>query len=223
MLQVTEHSISTVFLENIQLSKFNEFRTAINEPTGNFFYDPWVLKQEFKNTIWESIYDSLKETDKGEARIIRLEAGNCYTLHADIDDRYHLNLSGDNCYLLDMESKTMHGLSPDGKWYLMNAGLLHTAINLGPKVRYQLVIRKLLKRSTCSDLTNLKITSNIDNLDTSRFYFDNQASGWLNEQNKKGNIDNFNYSKDYVKLSVNTNLVSELEHLLYKNFSIEIL
>ena len=39
-------------MNNIQS---DEFRVAINQPTGNFFYDPWVIKPEYQNTVWEKL------------------------------------------------------------------------------------------------------------------------------------------------------------------------
>ena len=30
-------------------------KTSINSPTGNFFYDPWTIKEEYKGTVWETL------------------------------------------------------------------------------------------------------------------------------------------------------------------------
>ena len=70
----------------------NDFKTSLNEPTGSFFYDPWVIKPQFKNTPWEQLLNSLNQTVIGEARIIKLDIEKCYTAHADIDDRWYLAL-----------------------------------------------------------------------------------------------------------------------------------
>ena len=54
----------------------------LTQQTGDFFYDPWELKQEYKDTVWEEIWCSLPG-DTGQARIIVLESPSCYTQHAD--------------------------------------------------------------------------------------------------------------------------------------------
>lgn len=45
----------------------DEFRYTINKPTGNFFYDPWVVKEEYQGTVWQDILSYLPK-DIGEAR-----------------------------------------------------------------------------------------------------------------------------------------------------------
>ena len=105
MLNKTNYSINPELLQNIIAYIDTESdRSAINQPTGNFFYDPWEIKPEFRDTIWETIYDSLPKA-KGEARIIRLTSGEGYVAHADIDDRFHLNLIGNNAFLIDLEKE----------------------------------------------------------------------------------------------------------------------
>ena len=159
----------------------------LTQQTGDFFYDPWELKQEYKDTIWEEIWCSLPG-DTGQARIIVLESPSCYTQHADIDDRYHLNLFGDESYLIDLENTQMYKLVQDGIWYEMDAGRLHSAINIGEHMRMQLVVRQLLKRNTLKNPTEVSITVNGTN---PRYHFDNSLSPWLNRANKRGIINSF--------------------------------
>jgi len=148
MLTPTNYIVNTkLFQEACQTAPENwGGRTTINKPTGNFFYDPWELKDEYKGTVWQTLYDSLPVT-KGEARIIVLGPGQAYQSHADIDDRYHLNILGDESFLIDLMREQMHKLNQDGIWYDMDAGFLHTAANFGRRARVQLVIRKLLKKN----------------------------------------------------------------------------
>ena len=54
-----------------------EFRVPINEPTGNFFYDPWKIKKEYEGTVWADILATLP-ISVGEARIIVLDPTKCY-------------------------------------------------------------------------------------------------------------------------------------------------
>jgi hypothetical protein len=189
-------------------------KTTINKPTGNFFYDSWVLKDEYRGTVWETLYESLPMS-KGEARIIILDPGLCYQSHADIDDRYHLNILGDNCYLIDLVRETMHPLSRDGVWYDMDAGFLHTATNFGRCARIQLVIRKLLKKNNLlHDPVSVKLESTLDNKDYARYLFDNSVSPWLNQANKSGIINNFSYTREQVTFDIEADKLNSLAHIL---------
>ena len=146
MLTPTNYTVESILFQEACRSLPNEvMKTTINKPTGNFFYDPWILKDEYKGTVWETLYNSLPVV-KGEARIIILDPRQCYQVHADIDDRYHLNILGDNSYLIDLVRDIMHPLAQDGIWYDMDASFLHTATNFGRRARVQLVVRKLLKK-----------------------------------------------------------------------------
>ena len=89
MLSKTNHTVDiSLFQEACDQLPSRDMKTTINCPTGNFFYDAWKLKEEFKGTVWETLYNSLPVA-KGEARIIILDPAHCYQTHADIDDRYH--------------------------------------------------------------------------------------------------------------------------------------
>ena len=152
MLVKTQYTVS---IDDMPLLK--KGKHDLTAPSGDFFYDPWILLEEYKNTVWESIWNSLP-IDAGQARVIVMESPSCYTQHADIDDRYHLNLSGDQDYLIDLGNQQMHKLEKDGVWYIMDAGRLHTAISVGEHTRMQLVVRKLLTRNTLKDSVSVKIT-----------------------------------------------------------------
>jgi hypothetical protein len=211
-------------LIDIVVSKIDGTDTiTINQPTGDFFYDDWELKSEYKDTAIEHIYSSLPKR-KGEARIISLSGGEAYSSHADIDDRYHLNLSGDRSFLIDLDNRTMHETQTDGCWYLMDAGRKHSAVNFGYKIRYQLVVRKLLDKGNIKEPINFKITvkENI-NLDTARFIFDDVISSCLNILNKEGFLDNFSYSNNVIKFTTDAQHVYKLEDILPKEFKMEII
>jgi hypothetical protein len=45
-----------------------------------------------------------------------------YTSHADIDDRWHLSLTAEQSYLIDLDNMQMHKIDIDGYWYDMDAG-----------------------------------------------------------------------------------------------------
>jgi hypothetical protein len=189
----------------------------LTQPTGNFFYDPWELKPEFIGTCWEPIWDSLPG-DKGQARIIVLESPSCYTQHADIDDRYHLNLFGDEDYLIDLQSREMFQLKKDESWYIMDAGRLHTAISIGEHFRAQLVVRKLLTHNVLTHPISAVITAGGNN---PRYHFDNKISPWLNRANKSGIIDNFKKDGNSVFFNLEQSYLDSIKKIIPADFTYE--
>jgi hypothetical protein len=220
MLSKTNYTVDTsLFQEACNQLPRRDMKTTINQPTGNFFYDQWMLKDEYKGTVWETLYNSLP-IDKGEARIIILDSAHCYQTHADIDDRYHLNILGEACYLIDLVKEQMHGLEQDGVWYDMDAGLLHTATNFGRRARVQLVVRHLLKKNELLDPVEIVLSSTVSNTDDTRFIFDNTLSPWLNQANKLGYINNFSYSPITVKFNIEKNKLDLFKSILPAEFSL---
>lgn len=199
-------------------------RTTINRPVSNYFYDEWELKEEYTGTIWEKIYNSLP-TRKGEARVITLDRGVNYYSHADIDDRWHLNIQGEKSYLIDLDNDVMHQIDPDGKWYTMDAGRIHVGANFGSIPRTQLVIRQLLTHNDLYDRVNVKVTIPIDRVDSdARYRFDWKLSPWLNIANKMALIDNFNFNGvNCVQFDVERKLLNKVYNLLPDtDFNIEV-
>ena len=212
MLVKTPYTVSIDDMPLLEKGKHD-----LTVPSGDFFYDPWVLLEEYKNTVWESILNSLP-IDTGQARIIVMESPSCYTQHADIDDRYHLNLSGDQDYLIDLDNQQMHKLVKDGVWYEMDAGRLHTAISVGEHTRMQLVVRKLLTRNVLNDSVSVKITAGGSN---PRYSFDNTMSVWLNRASKNKTISNFKQSEASVYFDVEQSSLEELKSIVPKEFKLE--
>jgi len=219
MLKQTPYKAS---LENINqiTNLFDEAKKYdLTEPTGDFFYDPWILKEEYIGTPWEDIWCGLP-IDTGQARVIVLESGTCYFQHADIDDRFHLNLRGDEAYLIDLENEVMHKCNLDGIWYEMDAGRLHSAASFGKYNRAQLVVRKLLKRNNLINPVEVTIVGTGDTL---RYDFDNTLSIWLNRANKIKIINDFEFvNSNTVKFKIEKEYVEELTGLLPNNFKITI-
>jgi len=222
MISSTQYSVS-VSLINQALSTINndDFKLVINQPTGDFFYDAWSIKKEFQDTPWQDILDSLPGPI-GEARIITLESGTNYYSHADIDDRWHLSLQGNQSYLIDLDTQTMFETVQDGQWYLMNAGKLHTAANFGQLPRRQLVVRKLLTKNTLIDPINIKLTQRKDTYDY-RYQFDHRISPWLNMANKTGLISDFSYTQEQVTLKVEKIALDDLANVLGEFFKAEVI
>lgn len=221
MLISTKYKIDpSIFKEACNQLPSGEMKTTINQSTGDFFYDSWVLKDEYKNTVWQNIYNSLPEI-KGEARIIILDPGQCYQSHADIDDRFHLNIQEEQGYLIDLENNILHRLLTDGIWYEMDAGRLHTATNFGRCARIQLVVRKLLNDVKLKDPISIKIISEGYQKDHARFLFDNTVSAWLNRANKQGIIYGFKFSVNEVTFDIERSFLDDLNKILIDGFKIE--
>ena len=220
MLTPTNYTVdSKLFQEACHHLPTGEMKTTINQPTGNFFYDPWVLKDEYKGTVWETLYDSLP-VSKGEARIIILDPNQCYQIHADIDDRYHLNILGEECYLMDLIREQMFRLEQDGIWYDMDAGFLHTATNFGRRARIQLVVRQLLNKNKLKEPMTVALSTTIVNTDDARFMFDNTLSPWFNEANKLGFINDFEHSTVMIKFNIEQDKLESFKRILPEEFKI---
>lgn len=166
-------------------------RHQLNRPTGHWLYDPYVIANEWRNTEFERLLESIP-MPIGEARLMKLSFGECYSAHADVDDRLHINLvSNDQSYLIDLNESKMYQLNTDGKLYRMNGGKIHTAVNFGSTDRIQLVIRIPLKRYTQKDF----VTKTIEFLDPAfnlRYILDNHISSYINWAIKNKEIGYFN-------------------------------
>jgi hypothetical protein len=219
MLSKTIHTVPLSIIDNaIEEMPLVDFKMPLNAPSGNFFYDPWHIRPEFVGSIWETILNTLP-FDLGEARIIKLEPGNSYLSHADIDDRWHLSLTGNRSYLIDLDSHKVHLLKKDGIWYKMNAGKLHTASNFGQIPRYQLVVRKLLKNSCLTNVKLVKIEPAYPQFDY-RYTFDNTISPWLNYAAKQHYLLNFSVNESTVQFHLLESQISSLNGILTNNFKV---
>jgi hypothetical protein len=222
MLTKLDYTVPLELLEEARTQQFDGFRTPINEPTGRFFYDKWTIKEEYKNTVWDKIMSTLP-MNVGEARVIVLDPAKCYQSHADIDDRYHLNIQNEMCYMLDFDNQQMHKIETDGTWYSMDTHRLHSASNFGRLYRIQLVVRQLLNDSVLTDPVSIKLTSQNLSKDDARFIFDRDISPWLNTANKQHLINDFKFSSNQVMFNVERSSIDSLKSKLNKDFYIEFL
>jgi hypothetical protein len=196
-----------------------DYKISLNSPTTDFFYDAWTIKDQFKNTVWEEILKTLP-SDIGEARLISLKYGCNYQSHADIDDRYHLNIQAENSFLINLDNEIMFKTIPDGYWYNMNTEFKHSAANFGSINRVQLVVRKLLKRN---NLTNPKhVIIKCINEELARYDFDNTVSPWLNKKNKDGSITNFVFKETMVEFDVESIEIDDLKSLVPSQFILDV-
>jgi hypothetical protein len=219
MLQTLPYTVESTLLNEAQSSVPSvDSKLTINQPTGNFFYDSWEIKEEFKGTVWETLLNTLP-LDIGEARIIVLGNGTTYMSHTDIDDRYHLSLKGQYSFLINVDDEKMYPTVADGQWYEMNTGLRHVAANFGSYDRVQLVIRKLLNNPTLENCTTVTIKPICEN---PRFEFDDLISPLLNKLNKQQLINDFNILQDGVSFNLNTNAITQLDSIDRNKFNIQL-
>ncbi len=220
MIIKTPHSIPKELLDSaIQTLPEIDYRITLNKPTGRFFYDSWEIKPEFKDTVWEEILNSLPYI-KGEARLIKLDSGTTYMCHADLDDRWHMSLTGNRSYLIDLTDNVMHKLDIDGCWHDMNAGKLHVAANFGEIPRVQLVVRQLLKQpNKLADFVGVQIVPDIERFD-SRYQFDQTVSPWLNEHLKQGHIGDLEVKNNIISFKIVESFIVKLTQLVKPNFKL---
>jgi len=219
MLHTLPYTVDSTLLNEAQGSvPAVESKLTINQPTGNFFYDPWDIKEEFKGTVWETLLNTLP-LDIGEARIIVLGNGTTYMSHTDIDDRYHLSLKGQYSFLINVDDEKMYPTVADGQWYEMNTGLRHVAANFGSYDRAQLVVRKLLNNPTLENYTTVTIKPICEN---PRFEFDDLISPLLNKINKQQLINDFSILQDGVSFNLNINAKNELDSIDRNKFNIQL-
>lgn len=208
MLEKTIFSVPLELVDEARSSLPHiDFKMSLNRPTNRFFYDPWEIKEEFKNTVWEKILNSIPQPF-GEARLIQLYNGTCYMSHCDIDDRYHLNIEGQYSYLIDLDSEKMFKTVADGHWYTINTGVRHVAANFGSIFRTQLVVRKLLNDTDLKDPVAVKIFPICDN---PRFAFDDVVSPWLHKMNRELCLAEFNVLDVGVSFKLDQSKIKDLE------------
>lgn len=217
MIQQTPYNVNLNLLNECKKFSNIEHRLVLNEPSGNFFYDKWKLLDEFKETVIETVL-SVLPNNIGEARIITLKSGTCYYSHSDIDDRYHLNISGDSAALIDLENNINYFLNPDGIWYEMDAGCVHSAASFGEYDRIQIVVRKLLIDNKLLNPVKVLIEGRGEN---PRYKFDKALSPWLNRANKNGIITNFEKGRGFVCFDVEEESITELNLLVPKEFKVD--
>ncbi len=193
--------------------------TALNEPTGDFFYDIWQIKDLYKDTLWQQVLDTLPMSI-GQARIIKMEPGDSYMAHADIDNRWHLNLTGEQAYLIDLDNKVMHECVRDNHWAYMDAGRIHAATNYGSVPRLQLVVREPLRCSRQPvDLVSISMEAAYEQHDF-RYKFDKVFSPFLNRANQKFKLADFAHTTFSLRFKLERELLEEFKKLITPEFKV---
>lgn len=86
--------------------------------------------KEFKNTYFYSIYQEIsKEFNIGRVRAMTLKPKSCYTFHVDLYPRLHLALLSDSNICGLIHDEKVFRIPVDGRVYLVDTTLEHTAFN----------------------------------------------------------------------------------------------
>lgn len=202
MITKTDIIVDQKILDGINLPVSEDSaKVVINKPTKDFFYDPWILKEQY--LAWKEILQDLPP--HGEARLINIPPGRCYMGHADIDNRYHLNLTGEQCYLIDLDNKKMFNTVRDYTWYYMETDKIHTASNFGSQHRWQLVVRELLKDYQLEDSVHFTVSVAMPVFNV-RYIFDSYLSPILNKAHSNGKLANFKKYEDRVEFDLSNSM-----------------
>jgi len=192
---------------------------VLNEQTGDFFYDRWQIKDLYKDTLWERVLTSMPMSI-GQARIIKMEPGTSYMAHADIDNRYHLNLTGEQAYLIDLDDEVMYKCERDNRWAYMDASRIHAATNYGSIPRLQLVVREPLRRSRQpKDLVSISMEPAYEQNDF-RYKFDKIFSPFLNRANWANKLADFAHTTFSLTFKLEREQLEEFEKLVNTDFKV---
>jgi hypothetical protein len=165
-----------------------------NDSKGDRYYREMELFDKYKGTVVERYVKSLNRKLSKVCVIIQ-EPGDTYPIHADIDDRFHLNLQSDNAYFIDFKTNISIPIETDRKVYLMNTGGLHSAVNFGLKRRLQIGATISLEYHNLKSPMSVNIHYNGKNKNYDYFY-NFYVMPWLNLANKNKLINNYVKPKD---------------------------
>ena len=106
------------------------------------------LNNNFKNTIWEKIWESLKnysEYNICRMSIRKMKHGTSLLFHKDYTIRWHLAMKTNSFAFMTFLDKNNNNLlnfniPSDGYIYFTNTTIWHTAVNAGSEDRYSLII-----------------------------------------------------------------------------------
>lgn len=118
---------------------------SIRDYPANTERDFSVLNSYFKGSDIERLLNQLYQDgySHGRVRIMRLYSKSVYSYHMDCEPRLHfaLKTNPSSMFIIDDE---VFRVPSDGKGYLMNTTLLHTALNCAETERIHLVIDLLI-------------------------------------------------------------------------------
>ena len=58
MLSTTSNTVSIKTINSALEQSLSIGKESINMPSGDFFYDPWIIKPKYKGTSWETLLNT---------------------------------------------------------------------------------------------------------------------------------------------------------------------
>ncbi len=96
-----------------------------SKPEHNKTYNKLVIDENLE------ISKFILENNLYRTRVLKLQAGQCYSWHRDRELRMHLAIiTNEKCFII--ENKTMQHVPQDGHPYIVNTYDKHTAMNCNP-------------------------------------------------------------------------------------------
>lgn len=195
----------------------NEKTIICTDETRNKYYEPAVLLDSYKGTAIETVLNTIPETVSLLAIIIQ-DPGDSYPIHTDIQDRYHLNIKSKHSYFLDFEENKLMPIHTDGKLYVMDTGIYHSASNYGNERRIQLGAAKMLTPKNIKKPQPVMIEF-LGEVTQQDYYFNYYIMPWLNKADKKNIIDNYNRPKNNkMFFTIEKEFIKEIDNICTKYF-----
>ena len=116
------------------ISRITDYKNVLEKEFCNI--NNLFIGTDIERLLNELKYDGLSH---GRVRIMSMPAGKTYSYHMDCETRLHFALkTNSNCMLIIDEE--VYRVPADGRGYILNTTLLHTAINASHEDRIHLVI-----------------------------------------------------------------------------------
>lgn len=213
MITETSYSADLADIKELEKTLSDQMITMINHPVGNLYYEEWELNDEFKGTPLEKVYNSLP-IKKGYSLLITIKPSSTFNKHCDPDDRWILNINGEEAYVNDLDNKVMNKIDVNGKWYQINGGVFHASSNFGNSPRTFLVVRSMLTRGDLKDRVkvHIKIT---DMGKDHKYKLENNLHPWIYQANKNGLLDNYlTFEQDFLEFETEREFVPKIQEML---------
>lgn len=188
-------------------------RIVLNESDGGLFTGQYTTLPQFQNTPLGCLLEELGEI--GEARLLKLDSGDSYTVHTDPDDRFHFVIETNPfSYIVDIEEEKLIHLPVDGYMYRMDTSKKHLAGNYGGTPRIHLNVRAKLPNYIGNGF-HIKIEGG--NVDWKQVLYMDTMS-FLNQSIKNNHITGIEKINER-ELLINTNeqVVAEIKRIVEEN------
>jgi len=98
-----------------------------------------ILCSQFKNTIFEEVYNTVKEKfNIGRFRLMMINPKTCLSWHTDSSPRLHYPIKTQEGCMMIIEDEVFH--LNQNTWYMADTTFKHTALNASKEARIHLVV-----------------------------------------------------------------------------------